>query len=82
MHCEYGILWMAVVSNIAINNDISLHAVQYGMLNVSITTRVIKTVDVISIDNLTEIFCNIWILLKGRDDITCIWNGHADQVIV
>lgn len=52
------------------------------MLNVSITTRVIKTVDVISIDNLTEIFCNIWILLKGRDDITCIWNGHADQVIV
>lgn len=52
------------------------------MLNVSITTRVIKTVDVISIDNLTEIFCNIWILLKGQDDITCIWNGHADQVIV
>lgn len=39
---------MAVVSNIAINNDISLHAVQYGILNVSITTRVIKTVDVIS----------------------------------
>lgn len=34
------------------------------------------------LDNLTEIFCNIWILLKGRDDITCIWNGHADQVIV
>lgn len=26
---------MAVVSNIAINNDISLHAVQYGMLNVN-----------------------------------------------